>query len=128
MVFVQAAIPPRVTEEADRMMRKLRDLQAQVDERSSDVVRKESQMNMLEAEKDAAVKRLRDAEGTCLEYFSCLIPVMQYFSQAIFLVSGRGLRWGSYWVWHQELFFGLQWGKAAAGQRNIIANSKFLPS
>lgn len=58
------AIPPRVTEEADRMMRKLRDLQAQVDERSSDVVRKETQMNMLEAEKDAAVKRLRDAEGT----------------------------------------------------------------
>lgn len=57
------AIPPRVTEEADRMMRKLRDLQAQVDERSSDVVRKETQMNMLEAEKDAAVKRLRDAEG-----------------------------------------------------------------
>lgn len=57
-----SAIPPRVTEEADRMMRKLRDLQAQVDERSSDVVRKESQMNMLEAEKDAAVKRLRDAE------------------------------------------------------------------
>ena len=46
------------------MMRKLRDLQAQVDERSSDVIRKESQMNMLEAEKDAAVKRLRDAEGT----------------------------------------------------------------
>lgn len=46
------------------MMRKLRDLQAQVDERSSDVVRKETQMNMLEAEKDAAVKRLRDAEGT----------------------------------------------------------------
>ena len=64
--FVQAAIPPRVTEEADRMMRKLRDLQAQVDERSSDVVRKESQMSMLEAEKDAAVKRLRDAEGTVL--------------------------------------------------------------
>ena len=60
------AIPPRVTEEADRMMRKLRDLQAQVDERSSDVVRKESQMSMLEAEKDAAVKRLRDAEGTVL--------------------------------------------------------------
>ena len=48
------------------MMRKLRDLQAQVDERSSDVVRKESQMSMLEAEKDAAVKRLRDAEGTVL--------------------------------------------------------------
>lgn len=65
-INLQAAIPPRVTEEADRMMRKLRDLQAQVDERSSAVVRKESQMNMLEAEKDAAVKRLRDAEGTFL--------------------------------------------------------------
>lgn len=60
-------IPPRVTEEADRMMRKLRDLQGQVDERSSDVVRKESQMNMLEVEKDAALKRLRDAEGTSQE-------------------------------------------------------------
>lgn len=49
------------------MMRKLRDLQAQVDERSSDVIRKESQMSMLEVEKDAAVKRLRDTEGTSLE-------------------------------------------------------------
>lgn len=58
-----AAIPPRVTEEADRMMRKLRDLQSQVEERSTDVSRKESQMHMLEAEKDAAVKRLRDGEG-----------------------------------------------------------------
>ena len=57
------AIPPRVTEEADRMMRKLRDLQTQVDERSSDVARKESQMHMLEAEKESAIKRLRDAEG-----------------------------------------------------------------
>ena len=57
------AIPPRVTEEADSMMRKLRDLQTQVDERSSDVARKESQMHMLEAEKESAIKRLRDAEG-----------------------------------------------------------------
>ena len=45
------------------MMRKLRDLQAQVDERSSDVARKESQMHMLESEKESAIKRLRDAEG-----------------------------------------------------------------
>ncbi|XP_073251305.1 uncharacterized protein [Porites lutea] len=57
-----SAIPPRVTEEADRMMRKLRDLQGQVDERASEVARKESQMHMLEAEKDSAIKRLRDAE------------------------------------------------------------------
>ena len=45
------------------MMQKLRDLQTQVDERSSDVARKESQMHMLEAEKESAIKRLRDAEG-----------------------------------------------------------------
>lgn len=57
------AIPPRVTEEADRMMRKLRDLQSQVDERSSDVARKESQLHMLEAEKESAIKRLREMEG-----------------------------------------------------------------
>ncbi|XP_074607901.1 uncharacterized protein LOC141860639 [Acropora palmata] len=57
-----SAIPPRVTEEADRMMRKLRDLQSQVDERSSDVARKESQLHMLEAEKESAIKRLREME------------------------------------------------------------------
>ncbi|XP_068706076.1 myosin-6-like isoform X2 [Montipora foliosa] len=57
-----SAIPPRVTEEADRMMRKLRDLQSQVDERASDVARKESQLHMLEAEKESAIKRLRDTE------------------------------------------------------------------
>ena len=62
-LFCFLAIPPRVTEEADRMMRKLRDLQTQVDERASDVARKESQLHMLEAEKDSAIKRLRDAEG-----------------------------------------------------------------
>ena len=45
------------------MMRKLRDLQGKVDERASEVARKESQMHMLEAEKDSAIKRLRDAEG-----------------------------------------------------------------
>ncbi|KXJ14080.1 hypothetical protein AC249_AIPGENE20311 [Exaiptasia diaphana] len=55
-------IPPRVTEEADRMMRKLRDLQSQLDERSNDVSRKESKLLMLEAEKDTAVKRLRDVQ------------------------------------------------------------------
>jgi len=63
LLFCSIAIPPRVTEEADRMMRKLRDLQGQVDERASEVARKESQMHMLEAEKDSAIKRLRDAEG-----------------------------------------------------------------
>ena len=63
---VSAAIPPRVTEEADRMMRKLRDLQSQVDERVTEVARKESQLHMLEAEKDSAIKRLRDAEGEFL--------------------------------------------------------------
>ena len=57
------AIPPRVTEEADRMMRKLRDLQSQVDERSSDVARKESQLHMLEVEKESSIKRLREMEG-----------------------------------------------------------------
>ena len=62
-LFCSIAIPPRVTEEADRMMRKLRDLQGKVDERASEVARKESQMHMLEAEKDSAIKRLRDAEG-----------------------------------------------------------------
>ena len=50
------------------MMRKLRDLQTQVDERSSDVARKESQMHMLEAEKESAIKRLRDAEGEIYWY------------------------------------------------------------
>ena len=45
------------------MMRKLRDLQSQVDERASDVARKESQLHMLEAEKESAIKRLRDTEG-----------------------------------------------------------------
>ena len=57
-------IPPRVTEEADRMMRKLRALQTEVDDKVSALARRESQMKMLEAEKDAALKRLRDAEGT----------------------------------------------------------------
>ena len=76
------AIPPRVTEEADRMMRKLRDLQTQVDERSSDVARKESQMHMLEAEKESAIKRLRDAEGEIYWYseiqdcYSAPIPLL----------------------------------------------------
>lgn len=65
------AIPPRVTEEADRMMRKLRDLQSQVDERASDVARKESQLHMLEAEKESAIKRLRDAEGEMIMF--CLL-------------------------------------------------------
>ena len=51
------------------MMRKLRDLQTQVDERSSDVARKESQMHMLEAEKESAIKRLRDAEGEIYWYY-----------------------------------------------------------
>ncbi|XP_020909478.1 uncharacterized protein LOC110247389, partial [Exaiptasia diaphana] len=59
-----SVIPPRVTEEADRMMRKLRDLQSQLDERSNDVSRKESKLLMLEAEKDTAVKRLRDVQGS----------------------------------------------------------------
>lgn len=45
------------------MMRKLRDLQSQVDERSSDIARKESQQHMLEAEKESAIKRLREMEG-----------------------------------------------------------------
>ncbi|XP_028514928.1 ELKS/Rab6-interacting/CAST family member 1 [Exaiptasia diaphana] len=44
------------------MMRKLRDLQSQLDERSNDVSRKESKLLMLEAEKDTAVKRLRDVQ------------------------------------------------------------------
>lgn len=56
-------IPPRVTEEADRMMRKLRDLQGQLDERSNDNSKKESKILMLEAEKDTAIKRLRDTQG-----------------------------------------------------------------
>ena len=51
------------------MMRKLRDLQTQVDERSSDVARKESQMHMLEAEKESAIKHLRDAEGEIYWYY-----------------------------------------------------------
>ncbi|XP_032219078.1 ELKS/Rab6-interacting/CAST family member 1 [Nematostella vectensis] len=55
-------IPPRVTEEADRMMRKLRDLQAQLEERGSELSRRESKILMLEAEKDTAIKRMRDSE------------------------------------------------------------------
>ena len=52
------------------MMRKLRDLQGKVDERASEVARKESQMHMLEAEKDSAIKRLRDAEGEVFRRFT----------------------------------------------------------
>ena len=62
--FLCSVIPPRVTEEADRMMRKLRALQTEVEDKVSALARRESQMKMLEAEKDAALKRLRDAEGT----------------------------------------------------------------
>ncbi|KAK3749274.1 hypothetical protein QZH41_016052, partial [Actinostola sp. cb2023] len=57
-----SVIPPRVTEEADRMLRKLRDLQSQLDERLNDVSRKESKLLMLGAEKETAIKRLRDAQ------------------------------------------------------------------
>ena len=57
------------------MMRKLRDLQGQVDERASEVARKESQMHMLEAEKDSAIKRLRDAEGEVVN-INCQTPLV----------------------------------------------------
>jgi len=45
------------------MMRKLRDLQSQLDERCNDLSRKEAKLRMLEAEKDTAIKRLQDAQG-----------------------------------------------------------------
>ena len=57
------AIPPRVTEEADRMMRKLRDLQNEVEDRASELARKESQISLLDAEREAAIQKLREAEG-----------------------------------------------------------------
>ncbi|EDO28647.1 predicted protein [Nematostella vectensis] len=44
-------------------MRKLRDLQAQLEERGSELSRRESKILMLEAEKDTAIKRMRDSEG-----------------------------------------------------------------
>lgn len=50
------------------MMRKLRDLQSQLDERSDNLSRKEAKLRMLEAEKDTAIKRLRDAQGDCNNY------------------------------------------------------------
>jgi len=40
-----------------------------VDERASEVAKKESQLHMLEAEKDSAIKRLRDAEGEIWKEF-----------------------------------------------------------
>lgn len=61
------------------MMRKLRDLQGQLDERSNDISKKDSKILMLEAEKDTAIKRLRDAQGTVFESsraFSCF-PIYQ---------------------------------------------------
>ena len=62
-LHVFLAIPPRVTEEADRMMRKLRDLQNEVEDRASELARKESQISLLDAEREAAIQKLRDAEG-----------------------------------------------------------------
>ena len=64
------------------MMRKLRDLQTQVDERSSDVARKESQMHMLEAEKESAIKRLRDAEGEIYQQYKIKDGNSSHFSSA----------------------------------------------
>ena len=52
-----------MTEEADRMMRKLRDLQNEVEDRASELARKESQISLLDAEREAAIQKLRDAEG-----------------------------------------------------------------
>ncbi|KXJ09259.1 hypothetical protein AC249_AIPGENE18890, partial [Exaiptasia diaphana] len=72
-----SVIPPRVTEEADRMMRKLRDLQSQLDERSNDVSRKESKLLMLEAEKDTAVKRLRDVQALIKENAALAAQVIE---------------------------------------------------
>ena len=63
MAVDSLAIPPRVTEEADRMMRKLRDLQNELEDRASELARKEAQINMLDAEREAATKKLRNAEG-----------------------------------------------------------------
>ena len=47
------------------MMRKLRDLQNEVEDRASELARKESQINLLDAEREAAVQILIDAEGKC---------------------------------------------------------------
>ncbi|XP_028405117.1 uncharacterized protein LOC114527615 [Dendronephthya gigantea] len=55
-------IPPRVTEEADKMMRKLRTLQSELDDRITDLAKKESAIRVLEDEREAALRRLRDAE------------------------------------------------------------------
>lgn len=55
-------IPPRVTEEADKMMRKLRTLQTEVDNRVADLAKKESAIRILEDEREAAIRKLRDVE------------------------------------------------------------------
>ena len=72
MAVDSLAIPPRVTEEADRMMRKLRDLQNELEDRASELARKEAQINILDAEREAAIKKLRNAEG------KHLVSMLQY--------------------------------------------------
>eukprot|EP00794_Sanderia_malayensis_P010067 gene10067-11095_t len=52
----------QVTEEAERMMRKLKLLQGEVDSRSQDVMRKESQIMIMMNEKEEAIRKLRDCE------------------------------------------------------------------
>lgn len=55
-------IPPRVTEEADKMMRKLRALQSEVDGRVTELAKTESAIRVLEDDREAAIRKLRDAE------------------------------------------------------------------
>ena len=61
------------------MMRKLRALQGDLDDRADALARREAQVKMLEAEKDAALKRLRNAEGT--RHKKCSTPVPRWANQ-----------------------------------------------
>ncbi|XP_046858893.1 myosin heavy chain, clone 203-like isoform X1 [Xenia sp. Carnegie-2017] len=55
-------IPPRLTEEAEKMMRKLRTLQSELDDRVTDIAKKESAIRLLENEREVSLRKLRDVE------------------------------------------------------------------